>query len=248
MVDRRVHRFFAGRCNDLRQCFEKDWNPTFDGSLLKTRFWEGLGFSFAGTTEAVNNDLDKIMLSHYGMEVQNGFYTLAYRVIDFGTSPIGALNTAVTQRQFVLGHKGISPVMKLAIKSLGISIGLGLIIAIGTRLIAPVLPMIAGKGFVGAIAVLNILCWLPLIRGIHQMSGSAVTGMGKQNWRTATQASVAILNVGLNVMWIPKFGWQGAAWSTLASDGALAVLNFCLLLLLWRTMTRREALTPVNVP
>ena len=27
------------------------------------------------------------MLAHYGMYVQNGFYTLAYRVLDFADQP-----------------------------------------------------------------------------------------------------------------------------------------------------------------
>ena len=215
----------------------------FDSRLLKRRFWEGLGFSFAGTTEAVNNDLDKMMLAHYGMEVQNGFYTLAYRVIDFATSPIGALNSAVMQRHFVLSPQGIRPVIKLAAKSLAVSGALGLVIALVTRFGSPLLPVVAGKGFVGAIAVLNILCWLPLIRGVHQMCGSAVTGLGHQNWRTAAQAVVALLNIGLNWMWIPKFGWRGAAWSTLASDGLLAVLNAGLLILLARIALQRDIRT-----
>jgi O-antigen/teichoic acid export membrane protein len=197
----------------------------FDWHLLKRRFGEGLGFSFAGTTEAVNNDLDKIMLAHYGMDAQNGFYTLAYRVIDFATSPIVALTSAVVQRHFVLSPEGVRPVMKLAVKSLGVSVALGFAIGLLTRLASPLLPFVAGRGFAGAVAAINILCWLPLIRGVHQSCGSALTGLGLQNWRTAAQAVAALLNVVLNVIWIHRFGWRGAAWSTLASDGALAVLN-----------------------
>ena len=177
---------------------------TFDWRLLKRRFGEGLGFSFAGTTEAVNNDLDKIMLASYGMEAQNGYYTLAYRMIDFATSPIVALNAAVVQRHFVLSPGGVRPVRKLALKSLFASVALGFPIALIIRLASPLLPMIAGGGFVGAIAVVNILCWLPLIRGVHQACGSAVTGLGYQNWRTATQAVAALLNLALNLIWIDR--------------------------------------------
>jgi O-antigen/teichoic acid export membrane protein len=209
----------------------------FDWRLLKRRFGEGLGFSFAGTTEAVNNDLDKIMLAHYGMDAQNGFYTLAYRVIDFATSPIVALTSAVVQRHFVLSPQGVRPVMRLAMKALGLSVALGFAIAVIARMASPLLPLIAGSGFAGAIAAINILCWLPLIRGIHQSCGSALTGLGQQNWRTGAQAVAALLNIALNMIWIQRFGWRGAAWSTLASDGSLAILNVGLFIALPRLVT-----------
>jgi O-antigen/teichoic acid export membrane protein len=208
--------------------------------LLKRRFVEGLGFSVAGTTEAVNNDLDKIMLVHYGMTVQNGFYTLAYRVVDFATSPIIALNSAVMQKHFVLNASGPGTVAHLLKKSLMVSVSFGILAAFAMRIGAPLLPLVAGKSYAGAIAALKILCWLPVIRGIHQMCGSAVTGLGHQGWRTAAQATAAVLNVGLNALLIPSYGWRGAAWSTLASDSLIAVLNVTIFVVAFRLLGRNK--------
>jgi O-antigen/teichoic acid export membrane protein len=212
----------------------------FDLKLLRRRMLEGLGFSFAGTTEAVNNDLDKVMLSHYGMFVQNGFYTLAYRIIDFATSPIGSLTAAVMQRHFVLSHEGVRAMLRLVGKSLFVAIAFGLFTAAAIRLTSPYVPYMAGRDFSGAVAVLSMLCWLPLIRGVQQMTGSAVTGLGHQGYRTIAQLSAALLNVGLNVMWIPKFGWHGAAWSTLACDGLLMGLNTALMIVIVKRALRKE--------
>lgn len=214
--------------------------PEFDGKLLYRRSVEGLGFSFAGTTEAVNNDLDKVMLAHYGMYVQNGFYTLAYRVLDFATSPIVALNTVITQRHFQISKSGAHSMLRLAVKSIGAAIAMGAAIAAVLWVCSPLLPRITGRDFSGAILVLRYLCLLPLIRGIHQMAGSMVTGAGHQNWRTATQASVAVLNLVLNLFWIRSYGWRGAVWSTLASDGTLAILNVLLIFAVTRTLGSRE--------
>jgi hypothetical protein len=33
-------------------------------------------------------------------------------------------------------------------------------------------------------------------------------------------------------MWIPTHGWLGAAWASLASDGALSILNLGLIMIL----------------
>jgi O-antigen/teichoic acid export membrane protein len=212
----------------------------YDLWLLRKRTLEGLGFSFAGTTEAVNNDADKVMLSYFGLNAQNGFYTLAYRILDFATSPIVALNTAVVQRHFLLSRSGVRPRLRLAFRALVVTVAFGIVIAIAIKALSPLLPHLTGRDFSEAIQVLRFLCWLPLIRGLHQMCGSVITGAGHQNWRTGAQCSVALVNVGLNWSWIPRLGWIGAAWATLVSDGSLVVVNGLLLLFLARTMMNRE--------
>ena len=40
------------------------------------------------------NDLDKTMLSHYGMSAANGIYTMAYRVIDLASMPVSSMEDA----------------------------------------------------------------------------------------------------------------------------------------------------------
>jgi O-antigen/teichoic acid export membrane protein len=58
-----------------------------------------------------------------------------------------------------------------------------------------------------------------------------LTATGRQNYRTAAQFLVAVLNFSLNLAWIPSHGWLGAAWATLASDGALGAINLLLVFL-----------------
>lgn len=211
--------------------------PTLDLPLLRKRMWEGLGFSLAGTTQSMYNDLDKTMLSHYGMNAQNGFYTLAYRIIDFATSPMFALAQSILPRSFRMATQGVDPIAKLGLKAAKVAAVIGLILAVVIYSAAPLVPHIVGRGFSGAVTALHWLCWIPLLRGIHFMTGSAVTGLGHQNRRTIAQIAVACVNFLLNVWWIPKFGWIGAAWSSVASDGLLAVLNSLILFWLWKLGT-----------
>jgi O-antigen/teichoic acid export membrane protein len=211
-----------------------------DRDLILRRAREGLGFSFAGTTQAAYNDVDKVMLSHYGLSRENGFYTLAYRVIDVATTPIVALDAAVLPRFFRLGQAGMPKVLRLAIKSAGASVLLGVGIAVGVLLLAPLIPHIVGRDFSGAIIALRWLCWIPLLRGLHRATGGALTGSGRQNLRTGTQLVVAAVNLLLNLWWIPEYGWIGAAWSSVASDGLLALLNSLMLLWVWRRGLHQE--------
>ena len=46
------------------------------------------------------------MLSHYGMNVGNGIYTLAYRTLDIAAMPIGSLKDAAMPNFFVRERRG----------------------------------------------------------------------------------------------------------------------------------------------
>jgi O-antigen/teichoic acid export membrane protein len=207
----------------------------YNTGLLASKSLEGFGFSFAGTATSLYNDVDKLMLGHYGMNRENGFYTLAYRVVDFATAPIGAIDAAVLPRFFYLYKDGLVPVVRLVMKSVKTALLFAAVIAIGLWLVAPVIPHVVGRDFSGVVTALRWLCWLPLLRGVHLITGSALTSVGKQNMRTFSQFSVAAINVGLNFWWIPAFGWIGAAWSSVLCDGLLGVLNAGMLIWVWRT-------------
>jgi O-antigen/teichoic acid export membrane protein len=212
----------------------------FERDLILRRVREGLGFSFAGTTQAAYNDLDKVMLSHDGLNRENGFYTLAYRVVDVATSPIVALDSAILPRFFQLGDAAMPKVVRLALKSAVASLLLGAGIAVSVLLLAPLIPHLVGRDFSGVLAALRWLCWIPLLRGIHRAMGSALTGSGCQYLRTTAQLIVATANLFLNLWLIPMYGWIGAAWSSVASDGFLAVLNSLLLFWAWKRGSYHE--------
>ena len=72
---------------------------------------------------------------------------------------------------------------------------------------------------------LRWLCFIPVFRSIHHMTGSALTGAGLLVYRTSSQVAAALANFGLNVALIPKFGWVGAAWGSFLTDALLAAMN-----------------------
>ncbi len=212
--------------------------------LFRLRFWEGIGFSFAGSTQAVYNDIDKMMLSHYGMNAANGFYTMAYRVVDFATTPVIAIDGAVLPRFFTLNKQGLPAVVRMARKVVPVAALAGLAAAGFTLLASPFFVRIAGHGFANAVLAIRWLCWLPALRGVHQLAGGVLTATGRQNYRTAAQFMVAVVNFALNLAWIPSHGWLGAAWASLVSDGALGVLSLLLVFILAGRGSQRNHSNP----
>lgn len=190
---------------------------------------EGLGFSFATSTSTAYNDIDKTMLSHYGMNVANGVYTMAYRIVDVATIPVLSIREAAMPRFFRHGVEGVKGGTRLAVQLLKRAVPLGLLAMVAVYLAAPLVPRLVGQGFAETVSALRWLCVIPLFRSIHQMTGSAITGAGLQRYRTASQLFAAALNIGLNVWLIPRHGWLGAAWASLLTDGSLAITNSAIL-------------------
>ena len=203
--------------------------PRFVPRLFTKHAAEGLQYSFAQSTSSAYNDLDKTMLSHYGMNVANGIYAMAYRVVETATIPIFAIRDAAMPRFFAQGAKGIESAAGLTRSLLKRAMLLGIVAAVVMFVLAPVIPYIVGKDFNQSVSALRWLCIIPFFRSIHQMTGSALTGAGMQRFRTSSQLIAAVVNFGLNLWLIPAYGWLGAAWASLVTDGGLGATNWCLL-------------------
>ena len=218
--------------------------PTFSLAQMRKDVVEGLGFSFASSTSNAYNDIDKTMLGHYGMNVANGIYSMAYRVIDVATVPIVAIREAAMPRFFKRGVSGIAGSAELAMRLLKRALPLSLLAAATIFVAAPMAPRLVGEGFRETAFALRWLCLIPVFRSIHQMTGSAITGSGLQKYRTLSQVLAVLLNVALNLWLIPRYSWRGAAWSSLATDGLLAIANCAALAILCRTAVPAAPLTP----
>jgi O-antigen/teichoic acid export membrane protein len=169
------------------------------------------------------------MLSHYGMNHDNGIYTMAYRIVDIATIPIFSIRDAAMPRLFKLGRDGVAASAELSNRLMPRALALGVLGSAGMFIAAPLVPQVVGAGFTEGVAALRWLCLIPVFRSIHQMTGCALTGAGLQRYRTASQLTAATLNFSLNLWLIPRWGWHGAAWSSLCTDAALAAMNWGIL-------------------
>lgn len=203
--------------------------PKFSPHLAWRHGKEGVEYAFGSSTTSAYNDLDKTMLSHYGMSAANGIYGMAYRIIEMGTAPITSIQLAAQPRLFQLAESGSDQPIRLGRRLLKHGLLVSVVTALGMFVLAPLVPVLTGRGFSEGTSALRWLCLIPVFRSVHSTSGSVLTAIGRQRYRTITQITVVALNFGLNVWLIPLYGWRGAAWASLATDGTLALLNWSLL-------------------
>lgn len=213
----------------------------FHPKLILRHAGEGIAFAVSCSTTSIYNDIDKVMLGNRGLNVANGIYSVAYRVLSFATMPITAIYAAAFPRFFRQGEQGVSATVTLAGRLLKKTTWLSIAISIALFVCAPLLPHIVGMGFSQSAAALRWLCLIPVFRNFQWSAGDALAGAGYQHVRLGSQLAAAALNLGVNLFMIPRYSWVGAAWASLITDGSLALMSWGLLLYLsLREKMRRQ--------
>ena len=93
---------------------------------------------------------------------------------------------------------------------------------------------------------LRWLAPLPFIKALHYFAADSLTGAGFQGIRSGIQVFVAIFNVAINLWLIPAYSWRGAAWSSLASDGLLALLIWPVLFIILHRQGAAEGIAAAS--
>ncbi len=210
--------------------------PRTSLKVAAARAGEGFLYSMTYSTTTVYNDVDKTMLSHYGMNAANGIYTMAYRFVDIACMPLAAIQAAMFPRFFKRGADGIAGTSELASRILTRTASIGFFAALMLYVGAPIIPRILGNQFSDSTNALRWLCLLPLFRSFHSSGGDALSGAGRPDLRLISQIIAASFNFGVNLYLIPHYSWRGAAWSSLASDGLLGAMNWSWVFVLTRVM------------
>jgi O-antigen/teichoic acid export membrane protein len=204
---------------------------------------EGLYFSVSTSAQTIYNDIDKTMLARLSTFAATGIYGAAYRLIDVSFAPISALLNSAYPHFFRAGSGGIAAswtygrryMRKAALY--GVAVGLLVIAAAG------LVPLVLGSEYARTTEALRWLAPLPFLKALHYFLSDSLTGAGYQWLRSCIQTGVAIFNVFINLWLIPAYSWRGAAWSSLLSDGMLALGVYIAII----AVVRHERRTMVSI-
>jgi len=202
--------------------------PLFDFAAWKTvisRSWP-IAISIAFNLIYLKGDVIIISLIRTQQEV--GFYGVAYRFLDVLTAlptmfmglmlpSLVADWTAARREEFSRHMARAFDVFALACAP----------IVFGGIAIAPqLIGLIAGPGFEDAVPAMRIL--MLAVPGIFlgALYGHAVVGVGRQRQMISGYAVTAILTIAAYLAVIPRWGIEGAAWATVASELLIAFLTY----------------------
>jgi O-antigen/teichoic acid export membrane protein len=187
---------------------------------------EGFYFGSSLSAQTVYNDIDKMMLARFSTLDATGIYAAAYRIIDVSFAPVRSVLYAAYSNFFRCGKDGMAASYAYAKKLLPKMMAYSLLIFVVLFATAQIIPYILGKDYVRSVEALRWLALLPFFKAIHYFLGDSLSGAGYARIRTVAQVAVAVFNVLINLWLIPAYSWRGAAWSSLASDGALVLAMY----------------------
>lgn len=192
-------------------------------SRLFTEIEEGLCFAASLSAQTIYNDIDKTMVARLASLQAAGIYGAAYRLIDVAFIPVRALLNAAYPTYFRRGVHGLHSSLQYGKRLLMITLPYPICICFLLISCAGTVPLVLGRDYSYVPTALQWLAIIPLFKTLQFFVADALTGAGHQGVRTLCQAGVAVLNVVVNLWVIPAYGWRGAAWSSLLSDGLLVL-------------------------
>jgi O-antigen/teichoic acid export membrane protein len=185
---------------------------------------EGFYFSISNSAYTIYNDIDKTMLARLSTLEAAGIYAAAYRLIDVAFIPVISIAGAAYADFFRKGKDGVAATVAFARPLVMTTSAYSIVAGIGLLLFAPVVPYILGSEYTNVVDALRWLAPIPLFRGLQHFGGDILSGTGFQGVRSGLEVVISIFNIGSNLWLIPLYSWQGAAWSSLASDGLLMLM------------------------
>jgi len=183
------------------------------------------------------------MLAHLSTFSATGVYGAAYRIIDTSLTPIRALVSAAYPQFFRIGTDGISATYGYAKGLIRKAVAFGIVDTLGLIAIAPLLPHVLGPKYAAVGPAVRLLALIPVMRCVHWFLADALSGANAQGLRALVQVGVAVLNVGLNLLILPRWSWVGAAWTSLISDAVLMLAIYAIV----RSKVARESRKEVMV-
>lgn len=195
--------------------------------FLKKAVIGSLPYGLLGILGLLYFRIDALMLSYIKGNYETGLYGAAYRFLEAVIFIPGAFGSALFPIMAKLHDTNIPQIKKIYFSSLKFMFFIGIISALGFALILPVLFNVFLPNYVSSVDILRILSLsLPFI--FMATPGVQLLLSSEKYLKEVIGISIftVVLNVVLNLIYIPVFGIFAAAWITVISDISSFIIFF----------------------
>jgi len=196
-------------------------HPAFDLGVWWELFRKGLPFAYAGAMITMFFQVDAVMLERMRGVEEVGWYrapvlvleglTLVPRILGYALIPtMAALHPGAPEGVTALYRRGVKYLLLAGLP----------IAAFGLVAAPPFVSFLFGAAYSRSVVAARILIPAAAFMFLSNFGETALACVDR--WRTIVVVSTAclLLNIALNLLLIPGLGYVGAAWATLATEGA----------------------------
>jgi O-antigen/teichoic acid export membrane protein len=195
----------------VRKSYKITWK--YHEKIMKSMVRLGAVFALSMFIMQLNYRIDIILLKKYSTLEQVGLYSLAVQIAEQLWYVPYAIDTIVLTRSAKTADEKL--VNKTVASILRVSFLIGLFGCFLIIVLAPpLLPLIFGEEFKGSVVMVQTILPGMMFLIAFRILNSRLSGMGKPQIAIYTFIPALIINVVLNLLWIPRFGGMGAVWAT----------------------------------
>lgn len=203
-------------------------NPTSSKEFLKTNLQYGLKAYFSNITAMVNYRADLYLVGLLLSASSAGIYAIALQISDKLFIVSQAISTVILPRLSSLINNEVqqSTITNVAARiSFILTVLAGILLYFMTDFF--LIPLF-GEEYREVFKPLLILIFAASLSGYFRILANSMAAKNKPEVNLYTGIVTSVLNVGLNLYLIPKYGLTGAAYATLFSFcGNLVITTFC---------------------
>ncbi|MFZ0181376.1 MAG: flippase [Candidatus Dormiibacterota bacterium] len=185
-----------------------------------------LGITFIITT--VYFKVDVPILQRFRPYQEVGYYTFAYKPFESLLFIPFALRSVIFPVLSVYHRRSPERVLPLAEKFFKALVILGWPISVGVFLLAPQFNSLLHL-YAGSEPALQILALAIVFMFADNTFAATLNAIDKQNVFALVAMVGLVINVGVNLVVIPRYGYLGASWAVVVTEAALVVVGWLVL-------------------
>lgn len=175
-------------------------------------------------SETILNQSDRIMINMYCGSSDAGIYNLSYTTASLAMIFSSAINAALVPWQY---QKLKDEKYKdLAKPTYLILICLGLVSSLMIMFAPEIIMILAGKEYSAAVTLIPTLAGSVFFNYLYQTLARVEMYYGKRIYTVIGTLVASAVNIILNIIFIPKFGFIAAGYTTLAAHILLCVMHY----------------------
>ena len=201
--------------------FRLAWDKKLIIYLLK----ESWPMALANMFVIVYFRIDTVMLSLIKGDQPTGWYNVAYLLIySLSFIPYTIMNS-IYPKLSQLAKTSLEQTRYIYRRSLLlIAVGGFIILGIANLIIKPAIIFFYGNEFTPAIQIFYILTLAVWFAYLSHVWLYTLNALGKQTFYTLATAIGMLINLWLNLKWIPAYSYTGAAWATVITEMIIALI------------------------
>jgi O-antigen/teichoic acid export membrane protein len=212
-----------------------------------------LPFGMIGFALGLSYKFDSVLLNVFRGDLETGYYNAAYNLVFSTVMLSNVINTSLypsLARRAVGAPHELPAIYERVLRYLLV---LALPIALGTWVLADqIVPFLFRAQYLPAVAALRIVIWVVPLMFASEFLGYVIVIAGNERRVARALIVSTALNIVVNLILVPRFGFRAAAVMTVATEAVLVGQYLWLLRGLvgqfsWRSLLARPLLAAVGM-